>query len=352
MVPTAAPPANAVAIPPLRARPSATEAPPIVDDGRHIDDALGDLRGEAAGIAVRQPDIARELPVESPEPPADTYYDLPVVKAPPWKWYVPAYFYAGGMAGAAASLAGAAELVGAAFPLERQLRWISLLGEATGAALLIADLGRPSRFHHMLRVFRPSSPMNVGTWILSSASATSALGLLWTLRRRRAPAAVSLAAIATGGALSTYTGVLVGNTAIPIWSATRRRVPIWFAALSAASLGSMLELVAPGAPIVRRYAAVAKAAQLATACSVARAADADQVGAPLRHGRSGSLWRGALWLGVASLAATLLPGGRPRSLLAGALGTASGLLARFALAEAGQASAADPRATFAPQRRR
>jgi formate-dependent nitrite reductase membrane component NrfD len=335
---------------------------PRTRDGRNLDPALGDERGEGALIEVSAPDVAWPVPQDAQpvadHAPVDTYYDLPVVKAPPWKWYVGAYFAIGGLAGAAASLAGATELAGRHIALTRRLRWIAALGDAAGAGLLVADLGRPARFHHMMRVLRPTSPMNVGTWILSAASATSALGMLQTLRDRPAPRLASVASIATGAALSTYTGVLIGNTAVPVWSATRRALPVWFAALSAASLASLLEILDAGesggsARMVRRYSAIAKVAQLATARSVASAARAAGTDRPLREGRSGALWRGATWLGVASLAATLWPGGgRTRGWLAGALGTAAAVCGRFAMVHAARASAADPRATFEPQRRR
>lgn len=327
---------------------------PTTRDGHNIDPSLGDEHGEAAAITVRAPDIAWPIAPDAvptvDHAPADTYYDLPVIKAAPWKWYIPAYFHLSGVAGAAASLAGALEIVAPDRALGGKLRWTAALGDAAGAALLIADLGRPSRFHHMLRVFRPTSPMNAGTWILSSAGATSVLGLWWAFRGRRPPLPVSIVGLATGSLLSTYTGVLIGNTAVPIWSTTRRHLPIWFAASSAASLASLLELIAPEHRAVRTYSAVAKAAEVATMHAVARAARSEGVDAPLRRGRSGALWRGATWLGIASLAATLWPGGR-RPWLAGALGTAAALLGRYAIVHAGHASAADPRATFAPQRR-
>src|SRR5262249_9176859 len=35
---------------------------------------------------------------------------------------------------------------------------------------LVLDLGDPLRFHHMLRVFKPSSPMSLGTWCLTAYS--------------------------------------------------------------------------------------------------------------------------------------------------------------------------------------
>ncbi len=322
---------------------------PATRDGRNLDPRIADDRGEGATIEVDTPDAAWPIASEArPEPggtPAETYYDLPVVKAPPWKWYVPAYFYAGGLAGAAGTLAAAAELVRER-RFARRLHWIALLGEAAGAACLIADLGKPARFHYMLRVFRPTSPMNLGTWILSAAGSSGALALLGRRqdRPRRWAVIASAASAITGSLLATYTAVLIGNTAIPIWDATRRRLPLYFAASSATSLASLLEVVGAGR---RSYSIIGKTAELAAGHAVARAAVAAGVGRPLREGRSGRMWRGATWIGVASLAATLFD--RPR--LAGVLGTAASVLARFAVVEAGKASAADPRATFEPQRR-
>jgi hypothetical protein len=146
--------------------------------------------------------------------------------------------------------------------------------------------------------------------------------------------------------------VLIGNTAVPVWRATRRQLPLWFAAASAASLGSLLAIVGPARRGTRVYGAVAQAAALWGAWSVERAAVAAGVGAPLREGRSGRMWRGTAWLGAASLVALVLPGpSRRRSVISGVLGTAAAVLARFAILAAGRASAADPRATFEPQRR-
>ncbi|HVK78834.1 MAG TPA: NrfD/PsrC family molybdoenzyme membrane anchor subunit [Kofleriaceae bacterium] len=290
--------------------------------------------------------------------PSDTYYDLPAIKPAPWSWYVPAYFYLGGLAGAAASLAGAIDLVGGR-PLRGlvpRLHWIASLGEAAGGVMLVADLGRPARALNMVRVFRPTSPMNVGSWIFSAASASGGLALLGTLRGRTGPSLAGVASALAGTGLATYTGVLLGNTSVPVWKHSRRILPPWFATLSAAALGSALELGRPRggaeARAVRVYSAVAKTAALVAGREVARTADAAGVGAALRAGRAGTMWRAAGWLGVASLAATLWPGGgRGRALVAGALGTAAGVLARIAIVEAGRASAADPRATFEPQRR-
>lgn len=324
--------------------------PPTTYDGRNLDPRIADPHGEGALIEVDRPEAAWPAAIETPTdaPAAATYYDLPVVKPPPWRWFVPAYFYASGLGGAAGTVAAAAELAGER-PLARRLHAIAAISEAAGAALLIADLGRPARFHHMLRVFRPTSPMNAGVWILSASSASSGLALLADLRGRRGLGIAGAIGAVAGAMLSTYTAVLLGNTAIPIWEATRRRMPLWFAAGSAASLASLVELLGGrGADrLPRGYTIAAKAAELIGARGVEAAADAAGVARPLREGRSGRMWRGATWLGAGSLIATLAR--RPR--LAGVLGTAAALLIRLAVVEAGRASAADPRATFQSQRR-
>ena len=61
----------------------------------------------------------------------------------------------------------------------------------SGAAL-VADLGRPERFLNMLRVFKLSSPMSVGSWLLSAfggaatvAAASAVTGRLHQGRRGR-----------------------------------------------------------------------------------------------------------------------------------------------------------------------
>jgi hypothetical protein len=242
-----------------------------------------------------------------------TYYDLPVVKAAPWKWYVPTYFYLGGLAGAASTLG---------------YEGIAAAAEGTGAACLIADLGKPMRFIYMMRVFRPTSPMNMGTWILSAATASTGASLLVPHPVTRVASAV------TGAMLSTYTGVLLGNTATPVWQRSRRVLPPFFATTSAASLASLLEV--RGTPR-RRYSLIAKTAEIVGGSALERVA-----GPVLRDNK---LWRRSRWLGLASLAATLFK--RPR--LAGVLGTASALMGRFAILEAGRASANDPYETFEAQ---
>src|SRR5207237_1714315 len=94
-------------------------------------------------------------PIASPFPQATEetgYYGLPLIKPPVWTWEVPAYFFVGGAAGAAAVVGAAARIAGADRDLVRHARWIAAAGAALSTPLLIGDLGRPKRFLNMLRV--------------------------------------------------------------------------------------------------------------------------------------------------------------------------------------------------------
>src|SRR5580693_6767838 len=97
----------------------------------------------------------------------DGYYGLPLLKPPLWTWEVPLYFFIGGVSGISACMAFAAQLFGKDPAMIRALLWMALIGAATCPALLISDLGRPSRFLNMLRVFKLQSAMSVGAWVLT-----------------------------------------------------------------------------------------------------------------------------------------------------------------------------------------
>jgi formate-dependent nitrite reductase membrane component NrfD len=171
---------------------------------------------------------------------APSYYGNPLLKPPVWTWEVPAYFFVGGASGASAVLAAAAQLSGADEKLVRDARWIALIGAGLSAPLLISDLGRPERFLNMLRVFKPQSAMSVGVWTLTvfgGASAGAALLPNKTLRELS-----TLVAAASGIVMATYTGVLLGVTAIPIWKEHADLLPIHFGASALGSAASLLEL--------------------------------------------------------------------------------------------------------------
>src|SRR4051812_38217798 len=215
----------------------ASSIDPVSTDGRDVDTSIATLGGEGAQQAVRREDrrIDQLAPgpwehVPSTNGTAPTYYDVPMLKPSVWSIDVPIYYFLGGAAGAALTLGAAIQVVTAAE--HRELRrlseichWIGIIGSTAGAGLLIHDLGRPSRFLLMLRVFRPTSPMNLGAWILSStAPAAIAAGLF--LNRGgllgRIGEVCGYASGVLGAALATYTGVLVANTAIPVWQDSRR----------------------------------------------------------------------------------------------------------------------------------
>lgn len=168
------------------------------------------------------------------------YYDLPLLKPPVWTWEVPTYFFIGGAAGAASVLGVAAQLTGGDDALVRDARWIALIGATLSGPLLISDLGRPERFLNMLRVFKPQSPMSVGVWTLTAFAGASAGAALLPWKPARDASAI--AAAATGLVMATYTGVLLGVTAIPLWKKHAHFLPVHFGASALGSAVSLLEL--------------------------------------------------------------------------------------------------------------
>jgi hypothetical protein len=343
------------------------EDPQQTRDGRDVDLSLGQLEGEGAQQQVRSVEQAfptrREMPPSSLQQARTSYYERPAIKEPVWIWSVPAYFYVGGLGGAAGVLAAAAQLSGdeKLRPFIRRLRWVSAVSAVVGSGLLTYDLGQPSRFLNMLRVFRPSSPMSMGSWLLASVGATSALAALLAQARPRASRKVGdafgLVAASLDLPFAAYTSVLLANTAVPVWQASGRSLPFLFMASSASSLTSVLELMdlAPREErIVRRFGPGARAAEHLAARAVEHdAGRIPEVGRPLREGTSGALWRAGKWMNAVCLALSLLPErwGWART-GAGVLGTASALATRFAVFTAGGPSARNPHATFEQQRAR
>jgi formate-dependent nitrite reductase membrane component NrfD len=339
-------------------------------DGRHISPDLGLLAGEGSLQRIdttgeawpSKTSVWRDLPSHSFAEDGLTYYERPVLKEPVWVWSVPLYFYVGGTAGAAAVLAAAAQALDGdeLHGLVRACRWVAAVGGAVGSGLLVYDLGRPERFLNMLRVIRPTSAMSLGSWVLAGAASSTMGSALLSERGgflgRLGHFAGYVAAL-LGMPLAGYTAVLLGNTAVPVWQATRRSLPPLFIGTSISGLASLFGLLPVGLSsreetIVERFGALGKVADLAAMAAVEREADGvEAVGRPLREGASGALWRAARLLTGASLALSLLPGHRrAKRFSQGVLGTAGALAIRFAIFHAGKASARDPRATFRRQR--
>ncbi|ACG72106.1 Polysulphide reductase NrfD [Anaeromyxobacter sp. K] len=345
-------------------------------DGRNVDPRLGELLGEGSGQQVRELEGAatgHDRPAERAwgEPPAEalaapegpSYYGQPVLKEPVWRWEIPAYFFVGGLAGASAVLGAAASIAGGegTAALVRRCRLVAAGGAAASAVLLVRDLGRPSRFLNMLRVFRPTSPMNMGTWVLTGFGALSGAAalpaLVATPRALERSAGVAAAGAAVLGLpLVGYTGVLLANTAVPVWQATRNTLPVLFAFSGAVSAGGLFDLwrtPGPGGEMAHRFGLVAKGAELALSRALHREAGAvPRVERALRRGRGGLLLRTARGLLVASAIVDLLPerAWRRRHAASGALALLGTLALRFGVVAAGRTSARDPHATFEMQR--
>lgn len=206
---------------------------------------------------------AKEIPMVPKDRPR-TYYDRPVVKPPVWKQHeIPWYFFTGGLGGASSALAYAATLSGN-HRLAKRSWLLAFAGISVSPLLLISDLGRPERFFNMLRVFKITSPMNVGAWILlaNGGATTLAAGLNLLDEDRRGGAPEVLAA-ALGAPLATYTAALVTLSAIPAWSEARTEMPFVFAASATASAAgaAMLTVPADEAEPVRRLGVLAAVAE-------------------------------------------------------------------------------------------
>ncbi len=301
----------------------------------------------------------RRLPFPDSAGPA--YYDRPLLKEPVWGWHIPAYYFVGGIGGAALVMGAAAQLErgGRLNDFIRRCHGAGIFASLISGGLLIYDLGRPARFHHMFRVFRPTSPMNAGVWILSSVSPPAIFAALLSRRGGFPGFLGEISGVASGLAglaLSTYTGVLVANTAVPVWQESRRILPILFAASAMASAGSALDLASddPRArKITYTFGTIGRAAELVSSAVMERQAArlGDRVARPLQHGASGALWKTAGMLTAGSLLLALLPGkSKKKRIAADVLGLAGSLCLRFGVHRAGVASARDARASFRQQR--
>jgi formate-dependent nitrite reductase membrane component NrfD len=293
-----------------------------------------------------------------------SYYGRQILKSPVWDWKIASYVFTGGVSAGSAMLGAGADLTGRP-GLRKVTRIGSLASLVVSMYLLIADLGRPERFHHMLRVAKPSSPMSMGTWILSAYGpgagvaavaelmpkrlATTRLGRLvnWVAR----PAGLWAAATAPG--VASYTAVLLSQTAVPAWREAHPYLPFVFTGSAAASgggLGMLLVPVDETGP-ARRLAVTGAALELAASRTLEHrlglSAEAYTTGTPHRLRK----WAEILTVGGAVGAAV---GGRSRAVVAasGLALLAGSALQRFGVFEAGVASTRDPRYVVVPQRER
>jgi hypothetical protein len=223
----------------------------------------------------------------------DSYYGRPVLKEVAWAAPdIPGYLFLGGLAGASSALAACAHLTG-----NRELARVAKTGAAGAIGLsmaaLVNDLGRPARFVNMLRVFKVTSPMSVGSWLLAaySPAAFAAAGSALTGRLPAAGAVATVSAGVLGTGVATYTAALLCDTAVPAWHQGHREMPYVFAGSAATAAGGLGMLAVPSAhagPAVR-FAVVGAAAELtAKSLLLRRLGAAAEPGRPADGSRRGA----------------------------------------------------------------
>ena len=300
----------------------------------------------------------------------DAYRGVPILQKPRWRNEIAAYFYLGGISSGSFLLGMLADTAGGGRRqrLARTAHFVSFATLVPCPFLLIGDLGKKSRFHHMLRIFKPSSPMNLGAWSLTAHGAFATLaamrelagegrlpligGLVTLLPKEIISAAGAPSALALGG----YSGVLLGTSSIPVWYKSPLLGGLFMASavstgVSAVSLASTAS--GRDAPSERDAlvlfslaAGVAElilfAGYLATSGRAARA---------LLRGREGALMVGALaaiaaGTGLEGAGALVLGPARRLGSLASVAALIGGALLRWAVVLAGRRSATDREGTL------
>jgi formate-dependent nitrite reductase membrane component NrfD len=269
------------------------------------------------------------------------YYGRPVVKEPVWSPAVAIYFWLGGLAGMSAVLGFAARLAGR--PRLARASLLAGFGALLGCPpLLIADLGRPERFYNMLRVFKPTSPMSVGSWVLSAfggalglAAASEVTGWLRPIGRLG-----ELGAAIFGLPLFTYTAVLVADTSVPVWHEARLQLPFVFAGSAAASAGATAAILTPSKESgpARALAIFGAGLELGAVAAMER-----KLGSIARHYHEGPAATPARIARMLTAGGAVLMGGTGRyrtgAMVAGTMILAGSLAERFAVLRAGPTSA-------------
>lgn len=287
------------------------------------------------------------------------YFGMAALKPPVWTWEIPLYFFIGGLCGMSGVIATAATFFGHP-EIVRAAMWITAFGGVASPVLLIMDLGRPMMFFNMLRVFKLRSAMSMGVYILTPYGMACIPGALaveldhwqllppgpWSVLLHLAAIALTVVTGLSGMLLATYTGVLIGATAVPAWNRHRSLLPLHF---GTAGLGSSVSVLHLLGYILRPLTAIFWVTVLVETCLwlwllFRRHGAADRA---LHEGVGGNLLMPAeLLVGPVSLA--LITSGFPGT--ASACFLLGSILSRFGWIQAGKQSAKDPEAAFASQR--
>lgn len=187
---------------------------------------------------------------------------------PEWQWWILGYFFFGGISGGSYALGTLLRLAGD--PRDRSASQIAYIASFVALIpcpiFLIADLGQPIRFWHMLLdtsngglAFRPDSPMSLGSWALLLFGLFSFVSFLGALAERGTVRALSPLARTVQGLPATvwgvigtglgfficgYTGVLLAVSNQPVWSDAAWALGGMFLASALAGSAALLLLFA------------------------------------------------------------------------------------------------------------
>lgn len=321
-----------------------------------------------------------------------SYYGKPVINSPVWESPdIPGYLFLGGFAGAASLLGAGAALTGRP-RLERPAKAGAFAGGCLSVAALVHDLGRPARFLNMMRVFKVTSPMSVGSWLLGGyvpAAGVAALSAL-TGRVPRIGAAATAGSAILGPAVVSYTAALISDTAVPAWHDAYPEMPFIFAGSGASAAGGLGMLAAPAGDAAPARNLALLGAAMEAAAFERMTHRTGLTGEPYSTGKGGAYIKAGKVLNLLGAAGVIAgqgsqiarrgsrgkwlrsgngrrtritgrggrsPGGQSRAhRIAGALSGAAFLAAsaatRWGIFHAGFASADDPKYTVLPQRER
>ena len=298
------------------------------------------------------------------------YYGLPILKRPFWKYEIALYFYFEGVSAGAYVLSTIAGLrnrdrYDAAI---RTGRYVSFATMLLCPPLLIADLGRPERFHHMLRIWKKTSPMNHGAWALSGYGIFASilallalpvdvlpdwvpynqlLGAALAFVQRIAPEQLlSLAGMPFALTMLSYPGVLLETTANPVWSRSNFLGPLFVSSSlsSGAAALTLLNYTSKDHGLHKSLSRFEDASQVAEAAALGLyLGTAKKAARPLVKGQQSKLFLfGAIGLGL--IAPLVLRRSRSklvRDAVAPALTLVGAAALKWAVTYAGQESALD-----------
>jgi formate-dependent nitrite reductase membrane component NrfD len=269
----------------------------------------GDFLPADGAVADTRPEYSSPQTPFSQNGEEHSYYDVSILKAPVWRYEIAGYFFLGGLSAGAYLLARMAERFGGKKyrDLTRAGTWISFLSVLPCPLLLIHDLGDAKRFHHMLRVFKPTSPMSLGTWTLLgySGMVSAAMARELLCDKNKCPeerddaigtltrAWINLhdaAGVPLAIGIAGYTGVLLSCTANPMWCKNPWIGPLFSASAigtGAAATSLLLNATSPAddSPaqhVLEKVDTIAHLAEAATMAGYLK--HAGEKAKPLTHG--------------------------------------------------------------------